>query len=111
METIETTWEQITKDFQTAVNEIYYPLTVECHYSYMCISYNPPFFFHDRCDEWLFGVIFDNNVPAYPLSCHSDMHGSYFVVSSPNDWSNHTDKFVTWKEEIIDLFDKVKSSK
>ena len=103
---------QIGQDMKLAVDKVYWPLTTECYVDmdYKYIDYDPLFYFDSKCNEISFGVHFHGKEPQYPLTCTSAHYSGQFVVESPEDWENHTDKFVAWKKEIQEMMQKIRSA-
>ena len=109
---------------QTAVNAVFSPLVVECWAADTSIFYEPPFYFEDKCNEMTFGVTVVCNVhdvPTYPLTCTSECHDEdlmvklgradrHFVVQSAADWHNHVDKFIYWRTDYQNLFNKIRDN-
>jgi hypothetical protein len=98
--------EQLMTDMQAAVNKVYSPLTVKCNIYKNDIDYHPCFYFHDKCNGITFGVTVVSDT-CYPITCTSEHYRGEFVVQSAEDWHNHTDKFVVWKNEIQALIKEI----
>ena len=109
---LEKTLDLLAKDMKVVIDEVYSPLTINVE-SYVdegntCLEYYPPFYLEDKCNAISFGVTILSDEPKYPLRCTSEYHNGEFIVQSANDWCNHTDKFVLWKDEITSLIKKIR---
>lgn len=109
-------WDQLARDMKVAVNRVFSPLNVVCiaYKEWRCIDYQPPFYLEENCTEIRFAIKIKCKyveIPKYPLTCTSDYYDKgEFIIQSPEDWENHTDKFIWRKSEIEELLKKIKST-
>ena len=101
-------WEQLAKDMEVALNRVYVPVRIQCkaYEHYQCIEYQPPFYVKDKNDRINYAVKVkcgEKEEPKYPLTCTSGYYKDVFIVESPHDWENHGEKFVAEKCKIEDL--------
>lgn len=103
-------WNKLAQDMKVAIDEVFFPLKVECNVDIgcSCLDYGPPFYLNDKCNEVSFGVRVEGE-PTYPLTCNSDWYQGTFTIQNPEDWKNHTGKFVAWADECKELIKKIRT--
>lgn len=118
-------WDALCNDMLAAINKVFYPLKIEGYNDEEFIAYEPPFYLEDKCNEVSFGVTVicdDGEIPQYPIRCTSDWNnrhcrfqafipsGEEFIVQSAEDWDNHMDKIVAWKDDCMALIAKIRNA-